>query len=234
MSVSKKYGRTYHYPFSPGTTQDDRVNHTYWDDLGAISQVIHTEKLDGENNCLNRYGVFARSHATPTTSPWTQFLRRRWEVLRHDLSNLELFGENLYAIHSISYPKLEQHFFVFGIRENERWLSWEETEFWCRLFDFPTVPVITEKIPSDTEESYRKAIIECARKESAFGSMDTLTHNLCSMEGIVTRNAGEYSTESFGRNVFKYVRANHVQTDEHWTRNWERAQLISEKNVADQ
>ncbi|MDE6163019.1 MAG: 2'-5' RNA ligase, partial [Bacteroides sp.] len=26
--TSKKYGRTYHYPFSPGTTSDDRINHT--------------------------------------------------------------------------------------------------------------------------------------------------------------------------------------------------------------
>ncbi|MCD4642002.1 2'-5' RNA ligase, partial [Proteus mirabilis] len=23
---SKKYDRTYHYPFSPGTTSDDRIN----------------------------------------------------------------------------------------------------------------------------------------------------------------------------------------------------------------
>ena len=26
--LSEKYGRTYHYPFSPGTTSDDRINHT--------------------------------------------------------------------------------------------------------------------------------------------------------------------------------------------------------------
>eukprot|EP01034_Spumella_vulgaris_P015248 gene15248-19475_t len=107
MSVSKKYGRTFHYPFSPGTTQDDRVNQTYWDDLAHIPHRMHTEKLDGENNCLNRHGVFARSHAAPTTSPWTLFLRQRWNLLRHDLGDLELFGENLYAIHSICYPKLE-------------------------------------------------------------------------------------------------------------------------------
>ena len=76
--LSEKYGRTYHYPFSPGTTSDDRINHTYWEDIQQIETLIHTEKLDGENNCLSRHGVFARSHAAPTTSPWTRELRERW------------------------------------------------------------------------------------------------------------------------------------------------------------
>ena len=34
--ISEKYGRTYHYPFSPGTTSDDRINHTYWEDIQRI------------------------------------------------------------------------------------------------------------------------------------------------------------------------------------------------------
>ena len=68
--ISEKYGRTYHYPFSPGTTSDDRINHTYWEDIQRIGTLVHTEKLDGENNCLSQWGVFARSHAAPTTSPW--------------------------------------------------------------------------------------------------------------------------------------------------------------------
>lgn len=63
MNTQRKYGRTWHYPFSPGTTSDDRINASYWQDMQAISQLVHTEKLDGENNCLNRFGVFARSHA---------------------------------------------------------------------------------------------------------------------------------------------------------------------------
>ena len=54
--ISEKYGRTYHYPFSPGTTSDDRINHTYWEDIQRIRTLVHTEKLDGENNCL---GVIA-------------------------------------------------------------------------------------------------------------------------------------------------------------------------------
>ena len=75
--LSEKYSRTYHFPFSPGTTSDDRINHTYWEDIQRIDTLVYTEKLDGENNCLNSAGVFARSHAAPATSPWTRQLRER-------------------------------------------------------------------------------------------------------------------------------------------------------------
>ena len=33
MAISQKYGRTYHYPFSPGTTSDARIQHNYWDHI---------------------------------------------------------------------------------------------------------------------------------------------------------------------------------------------------------
>lgn len=46
--ITEKYGRTYHYPFSPGTTSDDRINTTYWEDIQKIETLVHTEKLDGE------------------------------------------------------------------------------------------------------------------------------------------------------------------------------------------
>ena len=82
----------------------------------AIAQLVHTEKLDGENNCLNRYGAFARSHAAPTQSAWTYKIRQRWQLLKNDLGDLELFGENLYAVHSIEYRALEQDFYLFAVR----------------------------------------------------------------------------------------------------------------------
>lgn len=138
--ISEKYGRTYHYPFSPGTTSDDRINHTYWEDIQRIRTLVHTEKLDGENNCLSQWGVFARSHAAPTTSPWTRQLRERWGLIKNDLGDIEIFGENLYAVHSIEYQRLETHFYVFAVRCMDQWLSWEEVKFYAALFDFPTVP----------------------------------------------------------------------------------------------
>lgn len=224
----RKYGRTYHYPFSPGTTSDDRINHHYWQDLSAIANLIHTEKLDGENNCLNRYGVFARSHAAPTESAWTREIRQRWELIKYDLGDIEIFGENLYAIHSIEYTRLESYFFVFAVRCRDKWLSWDEVKFYAALFDFPTVPEL--KFPTNREEEsqYSQSILRQVACPSLFGSLDTHTGQPCSMEGIVSRDAEAFAVEDFSHHVFKYVRKNHVKTDVHWKRNWQRARLVNE------
>lgn len=230
--LSKKYGRTYHYPFSPGTTSDDRINSDFWQDIQQIKTLVHTEKLDGENNCLNRYGVFARSHAAPTTSAWTAQLRERWQLIKRDLGDIELFGENLYAVHSIEYKQIESYYYVFAVRYLDKWLSWEEVKFYAALFDFPTVPEIkTESVSDLSVEAFSLRIISWAKEASVFGSIDTLLNEDCSREGIVTRNTEEYPVEEFSHNVFKYVRKGHVKTSEHWTRNWNRAKLIWERNI---
>ena len=231
MSISEKYGRTYHYPFSPGTTSDDRISFDYWKDLSGVTTVVHTEKLDGENNCLSQYGVFARSHAAPTTSPWTRALREKWNSMRHDLGDYEIFGENLYAVHSILYPEIDQHYFVFGIRENGRWLCWEETKFVAAFFDLPTVPVIGFSQMPGEQAAYEQELLQLVQLPGTFGSVDVQTGKPCTMEGIVTRNVEAYSVADFRSNVWKYVRKGHVKTNEHWIRNWKRAPLKFEKNV---
>lgn len=228
MTISRKYGRTYHFPFSPGTTSDDRINHNYWDDVTKISSIVLTEKLDGENNCLSRYGVFARSHAAPSQSPWTAWLRERWELLKNDLGDLEIFGENLYAVHSIEYTRLENHYYVFGVRQQEQWLSWEETKFYAGMLGFPTVPEIKIIDTPGDRLAFEADVLSIVAQESALGSADAFSLKNCSMEGIVARDTASYAVDEFAHHVFKYVRKNHVKTDEHWTRNWRRAKLIWE------
>lgn len=226
---SEKYGRTYHYPFSPGTTSDDRLNHTYWEDILQFETLLHTEKLDGENNCLNKMGVFARSHAAPTTSPWTTQLRERWELLKRDLGDIEFFGENLYAVHSIEYKRIEEYYFVFAVRQHDMWLSWEEVKFYAQLFDLPTVPELDmDQTINLSQDSLESKIKDMAQGESLFGSRDPFTLQDCTREGVVSRNINEYPVDQFQHNVFKYVRKGHVKTDEHWTRNWKRAKLLWE------
>ena len=225
MAISQKYGRTYHYPFSPGSTSDDRIQHDYWDHLKKIPQLVHTEKLDGENNCLSRYGVFARSHAAPTVSPWTESLRRFWQIIKNDLGALEVFLENLYAVHSIEYRQLHHHFFVFGVRENGRWLSWEETKFYAAMLELPTVPEISIFTPPAEKILFEKEVKAIAAERGDFDPYNAGTGEPTIREGIVTRNTNGYVQEDFALNLFKYVRKGHVQTDEHWTRNWKRARL---------
>lgn len=226
---SEKYGRTYHYPFSPGTTSDDRINDDYWSDIQKIQTLVHTEKLDGENNCLNKYGVFARSHAAPTTSPWTATMREFWQRVKHDLGELEIFLENLYAVHSLEYQALDHHFYVFAVREGERWLSWEEVKFYAAMLDLPTVPQIeTENTPSD-KTAFEQKILNMVAGAGAFAPVDTVTKRPCTMEGIVTHNADAFCTDAFTHNVFKWVRKGHVKTTEHWARHWRRARLKHEE-----
>ena len=231
MAISRKYGRTWHFPFSPGTTSDDRINHQYWNDITKINSLVHTEKLDGENNCLNRYGVFARSHAAPSQSPWTAWLRERWEMLKNDLGDLEIFGENLYAVHSIEYERLENHYYVFGVRQQDQWLSWEETKFYAGLLGFPTAPEIKIISAPTDRNQFESDVLTIVSGEGSLGTRDVFTGEKCTMEGIVTRDANAYATADFAHHVFKYVRKSHVKTDAHWTRNWHRAKLIWEKSA---
>lgn len=225
---SEKYGRTYHYPFSPGTTSDDRINSDYWNDLQQIKTVVHTEKLDGENNCLSRRGVFARSHAAPTTSPWTATIREFWQRVKGDLGELEIFLENLFAVHSLQYEHLDHHFYVFAVREKDRWLSWEEVKFYAGMLDLPTVPQITiESTPTD-KLLFEQKILNISGAAGAFAPVDTATRKRCTLEGIVSRNTDAFKIDTFKNNVFKWVRKGHVKTNEHWTRNWKRANLQHE------
>jgi hypothetical protein len=229
MAYSEKYPRTYHYPFSQGTTSDDRVNDDYWSDLQRIKQLVHTEKLDGENTCLNKYGVFARSHVAPATTPWSATIREYWNLLKNDLGDLEIFGENCYAIHSLQYTALQSHFFVFAVRLHDTWLSWEETKFYAAMIDLPVVPEIALLTPPGNQAVFEKAVLQMVALPGAFAPIDTVTGQTATMEGVVTRNAGSFKSDAFKQNVFKYVRKGHVKTDEHWTRNWKRAPLQNER-----
>jgi len=228
MAISNKYGRTYHYPFSPGTESDDRIQHNYWQHLSRVQQLVHTEKLDGENNCLSKLGVFARSHAAPTTSAWTQSIRQYWQLIKGSLGNLEIFLENLYAIHSIEYKNINHHFYVFAVREDDRWLSWEETKFYAAMLDMPTVPEIKMFTTPADITAFENEVKTITNGRGSLNPHDALTGAPTTMEGIVTRNVESYPVAAFAENVFKYVRKGHVKTDEHWTRHWKRASLIQE------
>ena len=50
MSQKYKYPRTYHVPWSPGTTSDDRLLKSVDQFVGK--RVVVTEKMDGENTTM--------------------------------------------------------------------------------------------------------------------------------------------------------------------------------------
>jgi hypothetical protein len=221
----------------------------YVDAFANLDSLVRTEKLDGQNNCFNKNGVFARSHTAPTQHPWDKPMRERWELLKNDLNDLEIFGENMYGIHSIAYKNLESYFYVFGIREGERWLSWEEVKFYAAVLDFPVVPEIP--ITIKLKDVYTKGknenkiladwIVanlgmtweESVETPGLLGGYDPETGKDCS-EGFVIRNREGFNTNNgllpVEKNefdsLFKLVRESHVQTDVHWTKTWKPATLL--------
>ncbi len=161
--------------------------------------LVLTEKLDGQNNCFSKKGVFARSHAAPTGHPWDKPMRERWNLIKNELNDLEIFGENMYGTHSIVYDKLESFFYVFAVREGNSWLSWEEVKFYAELLDFPVVPEIniTKKLSTLFDEnlvleSWLTANLGMTWEQSVetaglLGGNDPTTGKTCS-EGFVIRN----------------------------------------------
>lgn len=216
--MSKKYPRTPHFRFSPGAKNDDRISDDYSNFIGK--EVVITEKVDGSNTGFTKDGVYARSHATFTQNPWDVKARELHDMIGHFIpEDVYVFGEGTEAIHSIEYDKLTSIFYIFGVRENGLFLSWNEVEEYAFLLDLPTVPVLYKGI-IESEEELEEIVVKMATQPSRLGGLS---------EGIVLRVIDSFVEEEFDKNVIKWVRKNHVQTDSHWTRNWRKQNINYER-----
>jgi hypothetical protein len=204
-----KYPKTLHFQWSPGTDSSDRFAY----DIGKLigTPIVITEKLDGENNSMTNKGVYARSHVDFTISPWSAKVRELHSILKHSISDdLYIFGEAMSAIHSIEYTNLTSHFYMFGARYRGLWSAWDEVEDYAFLLDLPTVPVLFKGIVN-SEKELQDLTEKLVKEQSVLGG---------EREGIVCRVQRAFSDDEFETCVAKWVRANHVTTDEHWTRSW--------------
>lgn len=210
-----KYNRTYHLFFSPGATSDDKIAKNVTTILGK--EIIITEKLDGSNTGMTNDGVYGRSHAEFTRNPWDEKVRQLHKIKVEGAleEGTYIFGENLEGIHSIEYTNLKSYFYIFGVREHTKWLSWNEVEEYAYLLDIPTVPVLFRGV-INSEKELQTIVERLVKEPSALGGP---------REGIVIRSADSFEDEDFAENVMKWVRKDHVTTDKHWTRNWKKAKL---------
>jgi hypothetical protein len=194
-----KYPRTPHLPWSPGATNDDRVLSSV--DHFEGKEVIITEKMDGENCNFYRDYLHPRS-TTYSPHPSRDWIKKFHAQIRHEIpEGWRICGENLFAKHSIHYLNLHSYFVAFSIWTDQNIaLSWAETVEYCELLGITPVRSLHEGI---FEESYIR---------------DTFTRDLdfTVIEGYVVRLASSFSFENFSTSIAKYVRAKHVQTDEHW------------------
>lgn len=202
MEFRFKYPKTLHFPWSPGLQNDDRM--MTWEDVEknfSGKEVVVTEKLDGENTSLYTDHIHARSVYSgdhPSRS-WVKALHGR---IKHDIpGDWRICGENVYAHHSIFYDNLETYFYTFATYNEDNYcLSWEETCEWCELLNLKTVPVLWVGIfDIDVVQNYFPSTLDFNK-----------------VEGFVVRNTNSFHYLDFQKNVCKFVRKGHVQTDEHW------------------
>ena len=210
-----KYPRTLHLPWSPGATDDDRILESVEHLVGE--EIVITEKLDGENTGMVRAGVYARSHAAFTVSPWSTQVRMLHSRISRDIEEDQyLFGENMEGIHSLEYNGLVSPFYLFGSRKGEEWAPWDAVEETAYLIGIPTVPVLWRGVCSSVPE-LKDLVESLVREPSRLGCEE--------MEGCVVRKRSAFQENAFSVSLAKWVRKDHVTTDQHWQRNWRRAKI---------
>jgi hypothetical protein len=206
--MTDKYPRTYHLPFSPGCTSDDKRLKNVYSFLNM--PVIVTEKIDGSNVCMTSEAVFARSHVGPPTHSSFDLAKQLHSMIKTEIpQGVSIFGEYAFAKHSIEYNSLPGYFMVFGVRDdtNGFWFSWYGVEEMVIALGIPTVPVLFSGNFKTEKELVNQINLEMSTV-STVGAPEK--------EGVVVRRIDAFSCEKFSESVTKYVRANHVQTDEHW------------------
>lgn len=203
--MSSKYPRTYHLPWSPGATRDDKIQHNIEHLLNK--NIIITEKMDGSNVMLSSENVFSRSHSGPPTHPSFDGLKQLHAQINYKINKkYEIFGEWCYAKHSIEYSELPSYFLCFAVRESNYWLGWESVVEITNDLDLWTVPVLYSGTIGSEKELKTLVDALCAEPSACGGER----------EGLVVRVMDNFSDTDFNTHQIKIVRKNHVQTDSHW------------------
>jgi len=219
-----KYPRTPHLFGSRGTDDDKHLGQQESLHFIADASLVVEEKLDGTNVGIHftsegRMVLQCRGHEI-TSGMNTQYdLLKRWTMGKRPVleamleDRLILFGEWLYARHSVHYRGLPHYFFEFDIYDKQRRMFLDLVSRLEKLegAGIRTVPVI-HRGPATADEL--RTLIGPSRFDSVFenpltGRIDNL------MEGLYLRT--EVDGAVTGR--AKFVRPEFVEKvkrSEHW------------------
>lgn len=200
MNKMYKYPRTYHVPWSNHTNEDKVIQSM---DYFINREVIVTEKLDGENWTIYKDGQHARS-LEPQYNDYQSMLYSQIANFQYMIPDgWRICVEYMYAKHSIYYEDLRNYLYVTSIwNESNYCYPFNVTLALCKVFGLTTPNVIYKGIYN---EDYIKSAFETYQY-----SMNR------EVEGYVIKRNEEFAFEDFSKYVAKWVRPNHVQTDEHW------------------
>jgi hypothetical protein len=217
MAQMLRYPRIPYWPYSPGEPRDG-------DELAdpgrfAGQPIVITEKLDGGNTLLHRGEVYARSVSAPSTGKWMAMIKKHhaWKVMEPDVF---LYGEDIYGVHSIEYDAIPENetFHAFALRfGNGPFCSFRTMVDYAQERAIPVVPILFEGTFLAVRD-LRSFVSNAHAEPSALGG---------AREGVVIRAAHGFPAEAFRFNVCKSVRAGHVQSEEHWSKNWRACRIAS-------
>jgi hypothetical protein len=210
----KRYPHTRHWPSSLSVHRDDHYHQN--PDFFVGKSIIITEKLDGGNVKIQNNQVYARSISSVANQSWFDYLKSRTLPKLYGVdSDICICGEDLYATHSICYDELPDSFFVFNIIENDLFWHSDDVLKFSQQYELQHVPILFEGVfhkPDEVTNWFMKHITY----PSKFGPQT---------EGFVMRTVEKFLYDDFETNVCKFVRKNHVQTDERWEVNWHKANI---------
>jgi len=85
------------------------------------------------------------------------------------------------------------------------WGSWNDVKNMSNILNVPTVPIVKEEV-------YKK-------DWELIQDVSNIAENVIKQghEGVVIRIKYPFHYGQFSNHIAKYVRPNHVQTDEHWS-----------------
>ena len=200
MEQYYKYPRTYHFDWSLGLQNDDRRQEDLSILEGSPTGIVVSIKMDGENTNMYCDRMHARS-IDSKDHPSRHYVKGLWGNIRYMIpEGWRICGENLYAKHSILYEDLESYFMVFSVWDDTNTcLDYGTTLTFCEELGLKHVPVIYE---GKYDEKFLRELPNSPLLDGH--------------EGYVVRTFGSFKYEDFNKHVAKYVRANHVQTDQHW------------------
>lgn len=201
MTNRFKYPRTPHLPWSRGRSADDKQILNF--DGFEGREVVITEKMDGENTTLyadtyvHARSIDGRHHES------RNWIKADWAGKAYRLApNLRIVGENMFAQHSIAYDELDSYFYGYGVYNGSTCLGWDETVDLINDFGYP-VPYEYYRGPWNAPIAHEWAqYLHDSRNDE--------------VEGYVVRVVDAFSIADFGSVVAKSVRADHVQTEDHW------------------
>ena len=227
MSAAMKYPRTPYWPTSPSIAADDGVKLLANPSDFLNKPLVITEKLDGSNTLLHQGEVYGRSVDSPSHDKWRAMVRKHHAWKTQYYTGF-VYGEDIYGVHSIEYDPVAEWrtFYAFAALDCYG-TFWEDWGILCDLAEWlgvPVVPVVADVgIGFTTVKELDSFLAHEIKQPSALGGP---------REGLVIRLGQSFLREDFNKCVAKYVRPDHVQTDEHWTRNWKPCKLLNANQLS--